>query len=117
MTARKKALRLEAYQERVRAGLAQVVPQWVDAARRKLETLTKAAKNPEISDEEFLRLIEAAVIEMPALMAELDGDALARYLERAMGGAAAMGIEATISAYEEAEKTQDGKTQDTREEA
>ena len=85
---------LEALQARVRAGLAAVVPQWLAAARAALEKLTTAALDPDVSDLEFTRMVETAIIEMPSLMDELDHDALAAYMERAMGAAYAQGIAA-----------------------
>ena len=85
---------LEKYQARVRDGLQEVIPQWLGEARRRLERLTTAAMDPEVNDADFLAMVQEQVATMPAMMQELDTEALARALEKAMGSAYAQGIAA-----------------------
>ena len=86
---------MERAQARARAGLVAVVPKWTERARQKLEELTTLALDESVSHEDFLRRVERAVIEMPAMMEELDHDALGRYMADVMADSMARGMLAT----------------------
>lgn len=97
----------ETLSQAVRDGLPRVAVQWLAAARRPLETLTRAALDPEISDEEFRKMVEEFSEKLPELYDKLDVDALQDHLEGAMGAAMANGLAARL-------KTARPKTQDKK---
>lgn len=77
-----------------REGLPSVAVQWLAAARKPLEKLTKAALNGEVSDAEFVALVEEFSQSLPGLLDEMDHDALATHMENSMGAAMANGMAA-----------------------
>jgi hypothetical protein len=78
---------------------------WLAAARTPLETLTMAALDPSIPDEEFVAMVDRFSKELPGLFDQLDHDAIAELMEDTMGASMANGISQRL-------KTQDSKTQD-----
>ncbi|MEO5915570.1 MAG: hypothetical protein ABIS50_15155 [Luteolibacter sp.] len=84
---------LEIQQAATRAELPRVAVQWLAAARTPLEKLTMAALDPDLSDEEFVKLVERFSEDLPKLLDTMDHDALAELMEEGMGAAMANGIE------------------------
>lgn len=70
--------------------LQDMLDAWLGAARPLLEDLTRAACNPDVSDEEF-RAKVSAFLASGQLLRSMKPGALAEYLEHAMGTAAAIG--------------------------
>lgn len=73
---------------------------WLAAARTPLETLTMAALDPSIPDEEFVAMVERFSKELPGLFDQLDHDAIAELMEDTMGASMANGIEHRTSDFE-----------------
>lgn len=71
-------------------GLQDMLDAWLGKARPLLETLTRAACNPDMSDEEFRALV-SAFLASGQLLRAMNPAALAEYLEDGMGTAAAIG--------------------------
>jgi len=88
---------LETYQESVRSELPGVAVSWLAAVRVEMEKLTKAALSGEVSDEEFLRMVEDLSKRMPDLLEKMNHDSLAKLMEDSMGGAMANGMAARVA--------------------
>ena len=86
----------EEYLGKARAGMPPVVREWLAPAREAMEALTRAAVDPSVSNEEFLRMVEAQAETMPDLMEGLGKASLADFFEAAMGAACVGGIEEVI---------------------
>lgn len=71
-------------------GLQDMLDAWLGKARPLLETLTRAACNPDVSDED-LRSLVSELLASGQLLRSLNPAALAEYLEDGMGTAAAIG--------------------------
>lgn len=71
-------------------GLQDMLDAWLGKARPLLENLTRAACNPDMSDEEFRALV-SEFLASGQLLRSMDPAALAEYLEHGMGTAAAIG--------------------------
>lgn len=71
-------------------GLQDMLDAWLGKARPLLENLTRAACNPDMSDEEFRALV-SDFLASGQLLRSMDPAALAEYLEHGMGTAAAIG--------------------------
>lgn len=82
---------------RVREKLPRVAAQWLAAARRPLEALTRSALDPDLTDDAFRALVEEFSRRLPTLLDELDHDALAKLMEDSMGAAMANGIAARLT--------------------
>jgi hypothetical protein len=67
---------------------------WLAAVREPLEILTMAAVSPDVSDEQFLELVESFSESLPGLMGKMDHGALAELMEGGMGAAMANGLTA-----------------------
>ena len=76
--------------EAMRGGLQDMLDAWLGKARPLLETLTRAACDPEVSDED-LRSLVSELLASGQLLRSLNPAALAEYLEDGMGTAAALG--------------------------
>lgn len=76
--------------EAMRDGLPDMLDAWLGKARPLLETLTRAACDPDVSDED-LRSLVSAFLASGQLLKALNPAALAEYLEDGMGTAAAIG--------------------------
>jgi len=87
-----RAREFETLAETVRKDLPGVAVRWLAAARAPLQELTMAALSGDVSDEEFLEMVEDFAKRLPGLMAEMDHDALGDHLEKAMGAAMGNGI-------------------------
>lgn len=87
----------EALAATVRAELPRVAVQWLAAARPPLEKLTRAALDPELSDADFLALVEDFSRSLPTLFDQLDHATLATHMENSMGAAMANGLSSRIS--------------------
>ncbi len=87
--------------EKLAAAVREEIPKaavlWLAAARDPLEKLTMAALDPELSDAEFVRLVEEFSKDLPGLLEKLDHDALAKLMEDGMGAAMANGIEERLN--------------------
>lgn len=84
----------------VREELPSVAIVWLAAVRKEMEKLTKAALSGEVSDTEFRALVEKTSKRLPALLKEMDHDALGKLMEAGMGAAIANGIEHRTSDFE-----------------
>lgn len=76
--------------EAMRGGLQDMLDAWLGKARPLLETLTRAACDPSVSDED-LRSLVSAFLASGQLLKAMNPAALAEYLEDGMGTAAALG--------------------------
>ncbi|WP_146020604.1 hypothetical protein [Akkermansia muciniphila] len=76
--------------EAMRDGLQDMLDAWLGKARPLLETLTRAACDPDVSDED-LRSLVSAFLASGELLRAMNPAALAEYLEDGMGTAAALG--------------------------
>ena len=76
--------------EAMRDGLPDMLDAWLGKARPLLETLTRAACDPSVSDED-LRSLVSAFLASGQLLKTMNPAALAEYLEDGMGTAAALG--------------------------
>ena len=76
--------------EAMRGGLQDRLVAWLGKARPLLETLTRAACDPDVSDED-LRSLVSAFLASGELLRAMNPAALAEYLEDGMGTAAALG--------------------------
>jgi hypothetical protein len=82
----------EALSAIVRAQIPSAAVQWLAALREPLQALTTAALNGDLSDEDFINLVDKFSADLPGLMDTLDHDALAKLMEESMGAAMANGI-------------------------
>jgi hypothetical protein len=84
--------------ERLMAATREKIPgaavRWLAAVREPLEILTMAAVSPDVSDGQFVELVEAFSESLPGLMGEIDHAALAELMEGSMGAAMANGLTA-----------------------
>jgi hypothetical protein len=78
----------------VRDGLAPVAIEWLVAIREEMEKLTRAALAGDITEEDFRAMVADTSARMPALLEQMDHQALATHLEGAMGAAMGNGIAA-----------------------
>lgn len=76
--------------EAMRDDLQDMLDAWLGKARPLLETLTRAACDPDVSDED-LRSLVSAFLASGELLRAMNPAALAEYLEDGMGTAAALG--------------------------
>lgn len=76
--------------EAMRDGLQDMLDAWLGKARPLLETLTRAACDPDVSDGD-LRSLVSELLASGQLLRSLNPAALAEYLEDGMGTAAALG--------------------------
>jgi len=76
--------------EAMRDGLQDMLDAWLGKARPLLETLTRAACDPDVSDGD-LRSLVSELLASGQLLRSLNPAALAEYLEDGMGTAAAIG--------------------------
>ena len=74
----------------MRGGLQDRLVAWLGKARPLLETLTRAACDPDVSDED-LRSLVSAFLASGELLRAMNPAALAEYLEDGMETAAALG--------------------------
>lgn len=77
-----------------RAQIPGAAVRWLAAVREPLEILTMAAVSPDVSDAQFVELVEAFSESLPGLMETMDHAALAELMEEAMGAAMANGLTA-----------------------
>lgn len=96
---------LETLQAATRDRLPDVAAVWLAAVREEMEKLSTAAIAGELTDAEFIALVEATSAKLPELLTTMDHDALAGLMEQSMGAAMANGIEERL-------KTARPKTQD-----
>ena len=75
-----------------RAELPRVAVQWLAAARKPLEKLTRAALDPAMTDAAFIALVEDFSARLPELFTQLDSPALAEHMATSMGAAMGNGI-------------------------
>lgn len=90
---------LETLQANTRDALPSAAVLWLAAVRIEMEKLTKAALSGEVSDEEFLALVEETSKGLPDLLDRMDHDALARLMEDSMGAAMANGMSARMNKH------------------
>lgn len=76
----------------VREQIPSAAVQWLAALREPLQGLTTAALNGDLSDEDFMQLVEKFSADLPGLMDTLDHEALAKLMEESMGAAMGNGI-------------------------
>lgn len=77
-----------------RAEIPGAAVRWLAAVREPLEILTMAAVSPDVSDEQFVELVEAFSESLPGLFGKMDHAALAELMEGGMGAAIANGLTA-----------------------
>jgi hypothetical protein len=75
-----------------RAELPRVAVQWLAAARKPLEKLTRAALDPAMTDAAFMALVQDFSESLPGLFTQLDSAALADHMTASMGAAMGNGI-------------------------
>jgi hypothetical protein len=78
--------------ETVRGEIPAAAINWLSAARKEMEKLTRAALRGDISDDEFRAMVEATSKRLPTLLDDMDHDALAKLMEDGMGAAMGNGI-------------------------
>lgn len=86
--------------ETVRGEIPAVAVTWLEAARKEMEMLTKAALSGDVTDEEFRRLVEETSKRLPELLDTMDHDALAGLMETGMGAAMGNGIARRMDDFE-----------------
>lgn len=69
---------------------------WLAAARTPLEKLTMAALNAEVSDAEFVAMVEAFSKSLPKLLEKMDHGPCQKLMEESMGAAMANGVAARM---------------------
>ena len=75
-----------------REQILNVAERWLEAVRLPLETLTMAALSPDVSDDDFLQMVEDFPASLPGLLETMDHSALAEVMEGSMGAAMANGM-------------------------
>jgi hypothetical protein len=80
-----------------RAEIPRAAVKWLAAVREPLEILTMAAVSPDVSDDQFVELVEAFSESLPGLLGKMDHEALAELMEGSMGAAMANGLTARTS--------------------